>query len=131
MKVLLALDDSMGILDRLYRLIGGVPGLNPIITPIKTKEITSSACLLEPDVLVMDLYLLDGTAMDVMEEVRSFKRKPALMILAEQPYEDIESQLKIAGADYVLNKSLEFELIVKVLSGLSHKLKENQLASNK
>ena len=39
------------------------------------------------------------------------------------PYEDIETQLKMAGADFVLNKSLEFELIVKILSRLSEKEK--------
>jgi len=50
------------------------------------------------------------------------------MILTEQPYEDIETHLKIAGADFVLNKSLEFELIVKILSQLSEKNKGSQFA---
>jgi DNA-binding NarL/FixJ family response regulator len=117
-KVLLAMDDSKGVLDRLRQLIGAVPGVDPMITLIQVQEITQSLCLLQPDVLVMDLYLQDGTAMDVMEEIRSFNRKPVLMILAEQPYEDIEARLKMAGADFVLNKSLEFELIAKILDGL-------------
>jgi response regulator of citrate/malate metabolism len=129
MKVLLALDDSKGICDRLYRLINNIPGVEPMITLIKVKEIAESIRCLQPDVLVMDLYLLDGTAMDVMEDMRSIKRKPVLMILAEQPYEDIEVQLKIAGADFVLNKSLEFELVVKIISGLSDKQRGNQLTS--
>jgi DNA-binding NarL/FixJ family response regulator len=117
-KVLLAMDDSKGVLDRLSQLIKAVPGVDPMITPIIVQETIHSARLLQPDVLMMDLYLQDGTAMDVMEEIRSFKRRPVLMILAEQPYEDIEARLKMAGADFVLNKSLEFELIAKILSGL-------------
>ena len=118
MKVLLAMDDSKGVLDRLSQLIKAVPGVDPMITPIIVQETIHSARLLQPDVLMMDLYLQDGTAMDVMEDIRSFQRKPVLMILAEQPYEDIEARLKMAGADFVLNKSLEFELIAKILSGL-------------
>ena len=99
-----------------------------MITLIKVKEITESINSLKPDVLVLDLYLLDGTALDVMEKMRSSTMKPSFMILTEQPYEDIEVQLKIAGAGFVFNKSLEFELIVKILSQLSKKQKGSQLA---
>ena len=128
MKVLLAVDNSKGVLDRLYRLVGSIPGVDPMITLIKVKEITESISSLKPDVLVIDLYLLDGTALDVMSEMRSSKQKPSFMILTEQPYEDIEVQLKVAGAGFVFNKSLEFELIVKILSQLSEQQKGNQFA---
>ncbi|MBT3921907.1 MAG: hypothetical protein HOF21_04955 [Nitrospina sp.] len=128
MKVLLAVDNSKGVLDRLYRLVGSIPGVDPMITLIKVKEITESISSLKPDVLVIDLYLLDGTALDVMTEMRSSKQKPSFMILTEQPYEDIEVQLKVAGAGFVFNKSLEFELIVKILSQLSEQQKGNQFA---
>jgi DNA-binding response OmpR family regulator len=127
-KVLLSIDESKGILDRLYRLIIGIPGVNPSITQIKVNMIAESVNCLQPDVLVMDLYLHDGTVMDVMRDLEFSKNKPILIILTEQPYEDIETQLKIAGADFVLNKSLEFELIVKILSKLSEKEKGNQFA---
>lgn len=128
MKALLAIDNSRGILDRLYRLIECIPGVEPMITMIKTKEIVESFRCLQPDVLVMDLYLLDATAMDVMANLTFSKNKPTLIILTEQPYEDIETRLKVAGADFVLNKSLEFELIVKILSRLSENERGNQLA---
>lgn len=128
MKVLLAIDDSKGILDRLYRLIENIPGVNPMITLVKVKEVAESAHCLQPDVLVMDLFLVDGTFMDVMDEMRPVNEKLTIMILTEQPYEDIEAHLKIAGADFVLNKSLEFELIVKILSQLSEKNKGSQFA---
>ncbi len=128
MKVLLAIDDSKGILDRLYRLIQSIPRVDPVITLIKRKEITESVRCLQPDALVMDLYLLDGTAMDVMTDLGFSKKKPTLIILTEQPYEDIEARLKTTGADFVLNKSLEFEVIVKILSRLSEKRKRNQFA---
>ena len=130
MKVLLAIDDAKGICDRLYRLVKNIPKVDPMITLIKVKEVTESVSSLQPDVLVMDLYLVDGTALDVLEEMRFLKTKPRIMILTEQPYEDIEAQLKVAGADFILNKSLEFELVVKVLSGLREKQKANQLTSN-
>ena len=128
MKVLLAIDDSKGILDRLYRLIENIPGVDPMITLVKVKEVADSVHCLQADVLVMDLFLVDGTFMDVMDEMRPVNKKPTIMILTEQPYEDIETHLKIAGADFVLNKSLEFELIVKILSQLSEKNKGSQFA---
>jgi DNA-binding NarL/FixJ family response regulator len=125
MKVLLAIDNSKGILDRIFQMTQSIAGVDSIITLIKVKEIIESVRCLQPDVLVMDLYLLDGAVLDVMKEMRSVKKKPTMMILTEQPYTNIEDYLKVAGADFVLNKSLEFELIVKILSRLSEKHKEN------
>jgi len=127
MKVLLSVDDSKGVLDRLFDLIRSVPEMDLAAGSIWVEEIIESVRHLQPDVLVMDLYLVDGTAMDVMLELERVKNKPTLIILTEQPYEDIEAQLKAVGADFVLNKSLEFELVVKILSRLSKQQKENQL----
>lgn len=127
MKVLLSVDDSKGVLDRLFGLIRSVPEMDLAAGSIWVEEIIESVRHLQPDVLVMDLYLVDGTAMDVMLELERVKNKPTLIILTEQPYEDIEAQLKAVGADFVLNKSLEFELVVKILSRLSKQQKENQL----
>ncbi len=128
MKTLLAIDNSRGVLDRVFKLIEKIPGVEPIYTLTIAEEITESLRSLRPDVLVMDLYLLDGTVMDVMNDLAFSSNKPVLIILTEQPYEDIEAQLKIAGADYVLNKSLEFELIVKILNQLSEEERGNQIA---
>ena len=128
MKVLLSVEDSKGVLGRLYGLVQGIPEVDVVASWTSLKEIALSVRRFQPDVLVLDLYLADGTAMDVMRNLEFSETKPILIILAEQPYEDIEAQLKMAGADFVLNKSLEFELIVKILSRLSEKEKGSQFA---
>ena len=128
MKVLLSVEDSKGVLGRLHDLVQGIPEVDVVATWTSLKEIALSVRRFQPDVLVLDLYLADGTAMNVMRDLEFLKNKPTLIILTEQPYEDIEAQLKIAGADFVLNKSLEFELIVKILSRLSEKEKGNHFA---
>jgi DNA-binding NarL/FixJ family response regulator len=128
MKVLLSVEGSKGVLGRLYGLVQGIPETNVVATWTSLKEIALSVRRFLPDVLVMDLYLADGTAMDVLRDLEFSKNKPILIVLTEQPYEDIEAQLKVAGADFVLNKSLEFELIVKILGKFSEKEKGNQLA---
>ncbi len=127
-KVLLSVEDSKGVLGRLYGLVQGIPEVDVVATWTSLKEIALSVHRFQPNVLVLDLYLADGTAMNVMRDFEFSKNKPILIILAEQPYEDIEAQLKMAGADFVLNKSLEFELIVKILRKLSEKEKGNQFA---
>ena len=128
MKVLLSVDDSRGVLDRLYKLIGKITGVEPLIAQKRVEKISELLQSLCPDVLVMDLYLLDGTAIDVMNDLAFSKCKPVLIILTEKPYEDIETRLKVAGADFVLNKSLEFELIVKILSQLSEEERGKHIA---
>jgi response regulator of citrate/malate metabolism len=127
-KVLLSVEDSKGVLGRLYGLVQGISEVDVVATWTSLKEISLSVRRFQPDVLVLDLYLADGTAMNVMRDLEFSKNKPILIILTEQPYEDIEAQLRIAGADFVLNKSLEFELIVKILSKLIEKEKGTQFA---
>ena len=127
-KVLLSVEDSKGVLGRLYGLVQGIPEMDVVATWTSLKEIALSVRRFQPDVLVLDLYLADGTAMDVLRDLEFSRNKPILIILTEQPYEDIEAQLKMAGADFVLNKSLEFELIVKILSKFSEKEKGNHFA---
>lgn len=128
MKVLLSVDDSKGILDRLFGLIQAIHGVELVATCAKLKEISQSVRRFQPDVLVVDLCLLDGTAMDVLKDLGFTEKTLTLIILTEQPYEDIEAQLKALGADFVLNKSLEFESIVEILNRLSEKEKGNQFA---
>lgn len=128
MKVLLSVEDSKGVLGRLYGLVQSIPEVDVVASWTSLKEIALSVRRFQPDVLVLDLYLADGTAMNVMKNLEFSETKPILIVLTEQPYEDIEAQLKMAGADFVLNKSLEFELIVKILSRLSEKEKGSQFA---
>ena len=54
MKVLLAIDNSKGILDRIFQMTQSIAGVDSIITLIKVKEIIESVRCLQPDVLVMD-----------------------------------------------------------------------------
>ncbi len=128
MKVLLSVEDSKGVLGRLHGLVECIHEVNVVATWTRLEEIALAVRRFQPDVLVIDLYLADGTAMNVMRDLEFSKNKPILIILTEQPYEDIEAQLKMAGADFVLNKSLEFELIVKILSRISEKEKGSQFA---
>jgi len=128
MKVLLAVEDSKGVLGRLHGLVQSIPEVNVVATWTRLEEIALAVRRFQPDMLVIDLYLADGTAINVMSDLAFSKNKPILIVLTEQPYEDIEAQLKMAGADFVLNKSLEFELIVKILTKLNEEKKGNQLA---
>ncbi len=88
MKVLLSIDGSKGILERLLSLISGIPGVALITTPAEVKEITRSVSSFQPDVLAVDLCLSDGTVMDVMRTLGFNKKKQTLIVLTEQPYEE-------------------------------------------
>lgn len=126
MKVLLSVEDSKGVLGRLHGLVQCIHKVNVVATWTRLDEIALAVHRFKPDVLVLDLYLADGTAMDIMKDLTFYRNKPIFIILTEQPYEDIEAQLMMAGADYVFNKSLEFELIMKIISKLNGE--KNQLA---
>jgi len=73
---------------------------------------------LKPDVVLMDMYLLNGTGIDVLKKIRFNKPVPKIIMMTGQSDIAISEIFKKAGVDYIFNKSLEFENIIQTLKQL-------------
>ena len=73
----------------------------------------------QPDVVVLDLQLLEGSGLDVLKGLRHDDWQPIVMVLTNHSDPTSREHSIKAGAQYFFDKSTEFELFVAALRQLS------------
>jgi len=73
----------------------------------------------QPDVVVLDLQLTEGSGLDVLKGLRHDEWRPVVMVLTNHSDPTSREHSIRAGAKYFFDKSTEFELFVAALRQLS------------
>jgi len=72
---------------------------------------------LDPDVVITDLLLRDGTGVDVVKRIRARHgpARPVIFVLANRPNSTHRAKLEAAGANGVFDKARDYELMIEEL----------------
>lgn len=70
---------------------------------------------LQPDVVILDLELATGSGLEVLRFIRQSKRKTLVIVLTNLSHPHYRRKCLAEGADYILDKSVEFEEVFKIL----------------
>lgn len=111
-------DDSMVIRDRLKRLLADMKEVTVIGEAGAAQEATDTILKQKPDVVLLDIHLLDGSGIDVLQRLKQAKPAPAVIILTNYPYPQYRQKCLEAGADFFFVKSSEFDQVVPALKQL-------------
>jgi two-component system, OmpR family, response regulator len=68
-----------------------------------------------PHVLVVDLKIREGTGFGVLREVAAIKPKPCIVVLTNYALPKYRELAKLIGADYFLDKAMDFDLLPSVV----------------
>lgn len=117
MKIFLV-DDSVVIRQRLRRMLTEVKGLEVIGESWDAQEATDAILKKKPDVVLLDIHLLDGNGIDVLQTLKKAKPAPVVIILTNHPSLKYRQKCLEAGADYFFVKSTEFNQVVPALEQL-------------
>ena len=118
MKVFVV-DDSVVIRERLKRLVADVPDVQ-VIGEAGDAQIAVAAILAQkPDVVLLDIHILNGNGIDVLQRLKQERVAPAVIILTDYPFPEYRQLCLKAGADFFFVKSTEFEQLVPALQKLS------------
>ena len=118
MKVFVV-DDSVVIRERLKRLVADVPDVQ-VIGEAGDAQIAVAAILAQkPDVVLLDIHILNGNGIDVLQRLKQERVAPAVIILTDYPFPEYRQLCLNAGADFFFVKSTEFEQLVPALQKLS------------
>ena len=126
MKVFLV-DDSLLIRQRLARMLLSVKGVQVIGEALQAREATTSILQLKPDLVVLDVQLLSGTGMEVLQSIKQTKPAPIVIIVTNFP--EYRKKYLEAGADFFFDKSTEFHNIPLVLGRLIKESSDGRLAT--
>ena len=118
MKVFVV-DDSVVIRQRLKRMLADELDIEVIgedgVAPAAMTAILEQ----KPDAFLLDIHLLNGSGIDVLQNLKKIKPGPAVIILTDYPYPEYRQLCLAAGADFFFVKSSEFEQVVPALKQLS------------
>lgn len=117
MKVFIA-DDSNAVLERLAGLLDDVPGAHLVGRAGNVLEAVRGVNRMNPDALILDLQMPGGSGLDVLRAVREEHPFLQVLICTNCPYSKYREECLIAGANFFLDKSAEFEKIPAILRQL-------------
>lgn len=127
MKVFLV-DDALVIRQRLAKMLATVKGVQVIGEAEEADDAIQSVRRLRPDVVILDLQLLNGTGLDVLMDIKKDQPAPVVIVLTNFPYPMFRQKCLEAGADFFFDKSTEFQKISSVFLRLSQATRHRRKA---
>ncbi len=117
MKVFLV-DDSVIFLQRLKRMLADVPDIQVIGETGNAQQAPDAILKQKPDVVLLDIHLLNGSGIDVLQSLKKSMPTLAVIILTNYPYPQYRQKCLEAGADFFFVKSTQFDQVVPALKQL-------------
>src|SRR5215212_5725126 len=119
-KKVLLVDDSRLVRQRLQALIGDLPDVEIVGNAGRVTEAIRKIRDLRPQIVVLDIALLDGNGLQVLEAVRKLRRTlPRIIMLTNLAHQAYRDKCLKLGAEYFFDKSAQFEEAVDVIRELS------------
>ena len=87
----------------------------------EVQEATNAILQNKPDVVLLDIHLLGGSGIDVLEAIKKAQPAPSVIVLTNYPYPQYRQRCIQAGADYFFIKSTEFEQVIPALLKLGNR----------
>ncbi len=123
-KVFVA-DDSLIIREHLVTMLEELIDVEIVGQAGTVAETISAIEKLQPDVVILDIRLPDGSGIDVLQTIKQDGPAPVVIVLTNYPYPAYRQRCLQAGADFFLDKSTEFDQI----PGLFERLERNNRQS--
>jgi CheY-like chemotaxis protein len=82
-------------------------------------EATVAVRDLKPDVLILDFHLRDGNALQVLQILQGDAHRPLSIVITNDPLDTAREACLAAGATHFLDKSLDFALLLALLTKLA------------
>ena len=119
LKVLL-IEDSSLLSDRIMELLSDMEGIVSMGVVTTESAAIETINAKQPDVILLDLRLKEGTGFSVMRHVKRLhqQKQPVVIVITNYSLPQYRVEAKALGAHLFLDKSQEFDSIPSVLAAL-------------
>ena len=114
-------EDNDQMRSRIDRELAGITGVELVGHSGKAREAIREIRRSDPDLVVLDLQLSEGSGLDVLKSLHPNSRKPVVIVLTNLSDATSRERSLRAGARYFFDKSTEFDQFLGTLSTLSDK----------
>lgn len=108
-------DDSLIVQERLVTMLNELAGIKVVGQAETVAEAMSGIWSLQPDVVILDIQMPDGSGIELLRKIKQVEAAPMVIILTNYPYQKHREKCLKAGADFFLDKSIEFDQIPNLL----------------
>lgn len=100
-------------------MLSQVPGLDLISQAGCVAEARAALNDLDPDLVILDLQMRDGSGVEVLRELKRSHFKTKVIIFTNHPEEQYRRRCAALGADYFLSKSTDSNLLLEIAGQLA------------
>jgi len=111
-------DDSEPVRERLKELIETGPCARIVGEAASVASAIAGIKAWQPDYVVLDYQLQNGTGLDVLREVRCQAPSSCFIVLTNHATTGLRDAFMNAGAQFLLDKSFEFERLPQLIAEL-------------
>lgn len=111
-------DDSPVVVERLVDLLDEVPGAELAGHAGDVQQAVQAIQKTKPDAVILDLQLPGGSGLDVLRAVRRDAPQLRVLICTNYPDSEYREECLAAGANFFLDKTVEFTKIPVILREL-------------
>lgn len=130
-KRVLLVDDSLIIRERLTAMLSALDNVQIIGGAESPHDAIDQIASLKPDVVILDLQLVGGSGLEVLENLKLHSSPPRIIVLTNFPFPEYRQKCLEAGADYFLDKATAFAELPDVFARLMpRKRKKDSPASD-
>lgn len=121
---ILIVEDSAIVAERILRMLSELPGEVRIVGRVESAPDALEAIeKYSPDVVILDIRLSRGNGLDVLQQMPRGEQRPIVLVLTNYALRPIAQRCLEAGADFIFDKSTEFE---KVLDTILQLMQQNE-----
>ena len=114
-------DDSADIRARLRAILSESEGVEVIGASGEARPALHAILALKPHVVILDLNLPDESGLEILEPIKQATFSPAVIVLTNYPYPAYRQRSLHVGADYFLDKSIDFDRIPALVADLKNR----------
>jgi DNA-binding NarL/FixJ family response regulator len=105
-------DDSTTVRDNLVETLKELADIEPVGTTDSEHEARRWLAANDWDIAIIDLFLREGSGMNVLEACRRRKPQQKVVVLSNHSSRDVRWRCRQLGADACFDKSTELEAMV-------------------
>jgi DNA-binding response OmpR family regulator len=117
----LLVEDSVLTAEQLRELMRSVSVTVDITTVVTEKDALNAIAESQPDLIVLDLKLRQGSGFNVLRQVATMKSKPATVVLTNYALPKYRELALLTGADYFLDKARDFKELPGIIESIAQK----------
>lgn len=106
MNVVVVDQDSL-FRKKLKRHLGKIRGVSIIGEASESQEAAAMIVNRKPDIVILDTELTNGNGIEVLRHIKHLILRPTVIMVTDQPSQELRSACSVAGADFFFDKVLE------------------------